>query len=394
MVKWTSDDSLKQYLREINGTFDIAKATNLYQAKVVKMPISNKAQETKVTGYISNQSYITLDNDINGTKSFQIPYGKPGRDVAGMSKGDKVIVTLVGNKIVAIEADNIEKVIEKTIDGIKVKKQTKPVTPKIELSTKGFYVEQKHQRVLDALTNAVIKNRKNVAVGLNGAAGYGKTSLAEHFANINNLPLLEIDCSTIDDTQAWFGTPALRDGNTSFELTQLSHFLTKGNCVVTFDELNRAPVWVTNALLPILDHRQKTSMRNVDIQVGNGIAFFVTQNIGWDYAGTNPVDKALRRRFRGIITVDALPPNVESVVMMYHHAISSDICTKIVTVMNKLRKSLVDYQVNVSTATSINIALWIDNGLTPRESFELAIINDAPEDAKKIVLDAISLEGF
>lgn len=397
-IKFNYDDFKIEFDKYITSNrIDLSKLKSI---GLNEMPISNKAQEIKVPGYVSNSNYVTLDQDINGTKSFKVMFGKPAKDMANFKKGDRVLVTLVGTNVYSIEKHEISEKLDAMISGVSENTknttfQTKPKSqkPKVKLSDRGFYVDRKHQRILDALTNANSKN-VNAAIGVYGAAGYGKTSLAEHFAYMNKLPLLEIDCTTIDDNLAWFGTPTLRDGSASFDLSQFSEFLMKGNCVITFDELNRAPVWVTNSLLSILDHRAETIVKNIKIKVGKGISFFATQNVGWDYAGTNPIDKALRRRLKGIIKVDALPPDVENVVMMYHHSIDNDVCTKIINVMNKLRKSLVDYSINVSTATSIDIAFWIDNGLSPRESFELVIINDAPEDAKKIVLDAINLEGL
>jgi len=346
--------------------------------------MTQKLNENRVTGEIRNGN-VVLDHPFNEAKSWKLDKKYLGR----FDEYEKVVVVFQDRKIVDMFETTVRNVDEKLQDD-------KPKTKLIP--EHGFYVSEDQQKVLEIAAKAFNDQAnpyKGFVIGLTGEAGYGKTSIAQHFAHMNNLPILIIDCATIPDNENWFVVPEFKNHETQFTPTKFTDFLRMGNCVILFDELNRMPTWVSNALLPILDHRRFTSVRSVDIVANGNIAFFTTANQGADYAGTNPIDKALRRRTLGVLKVGVLPELVETELLETRMQIDREFAKNIVKVFTSLRSSkLKEYPVNISTGTSLNVAWWIKYGATIREAFTLAIINDAPEESHKIIIDRLNILGY
>lgn len=359
-----------------NKSIGLIEMANMTQ-KLGEMKIES------VTGKVINSgNFILLDTNFNNARSWRIPNKFLS---SNLKDGDLVTVLFVENKI------------ESIIKGFDSKPEEKPIVRESFIPESGFYVTPDQKRILDVASKAfndVNNPHKGFVVSLRGKAGTGKTSLAQHFAFSNELPILIIDCSTISDSGDWFLIPGFKNQETVFDKTKLTEFLISGNCVVLFDEINRMPSHIGNALLPILDHRHFTSLRGVDIQVNNKVAFFMTSNHGYEYTGTNPIDQALKRRIIGTIKVGDLPPVVETELLVKRMGLDWNIAESIIKVFVSLRDSeLKDYPVNISTSTSLNVAWWVNYGATIRDAFTVSIINDAPEETHKIILDTLNTYG-
>lgn len=389
-VRWTADKVRVEFDKTvISGTSGTSKfytsvltkeMTLITENEENEMALTEKLESTKLSGVVINDTMITLDKTFNGAKSFKFP---KEIDSSVFRINDKVVCTFVGGKCTSVE---------KLVDFVDETLSNKPKKNRVKLlPDDGFYVTPFQQKVLQAAYKAVSNKIENVIISLVGAAGYGKTSIAEYYARINNLPILIVDCSTISDNQEHFIIPEFKSGETHFALTEFSKFLQMGDCVVVLDEINRMPSWVSNSLLPVTDHRKATHLRGIDIKVASGITFFYTSNMGAEYTGTNPLDRALKGRVMGTMLVDVLPNDVEIELLEKRHNVEYESAVKILDVMNKLRESLKDYPVNVSTRTSLFIAFWVNLGLTIREAVELVVLNDAPLEAQKQVLEAIKL---
>jgi len=381
-----SQETLEKLDKIISNMYNssMLKSIGILESEKLEMAnMTQKLNETRITGEIRN-GYIVLDKSFNEVKSWKLDRKYMNR----FSQNDKVIVVFQDRKIVDI--------FETTVESVDEKSQEKPKTKLIPKHC--FYVNDEQQKTLDFATKAFNDQTnpyKGFVIGLTGEAGYGKTSIAQYFAQTNNLPILIIDCATIPDNENWFVVPEFKNHETQFTPTKFTDFLRMGNCVILFDELNRMPTWVSNALLPILDHRRFTSVRNVDVVANGNIAFFATENQGSDYAGTNPIDKALRRRMLGVLKVGVLPELVETELLETRMKIEYELAKNIVKIFTSLRSSeLKEYPVNISTSTSLNVAWWVKYGATIREAFTLAILNDAPEESHKIIIDRLNILGY
>lgn len=352
-----------------------------------------RVNEEKRYGKIIRMGSVLLDEEYNGAKTWNIENIK-GVNSYSLRQDTSVVVIFSGKKIVKVEdaLGYISKLIAQTNVDLK---QVQQKERKRQLPEDGFYITEFQRLVLEAIPKKLSEIKDNVIVALKGAAGYGKTSFAQYYARKNQKPILIIDCSTIADNEAWFVNPQFKGGETSYQLTKLSEFLMQGDCVILFDEINRMPTWVSNALLPILDHRKYTHVRGQDIQVSNNIVFFMTANEGMAYAGTSAIDQAIKRRIFGTIVVEALPQEIECEVLESRYGLDYEVSKNIVKIMSRLRedKTMKEYPVNVSTGTSLNVAFWVSSGLSLRQAFELAIQNDAPVETHKIIADSLGLTG-
>lgn len=253
----------------------------------------------------------------------------------------------------------------------------------------GFWISPKTKNILNTC-QAILDDNQYFALQLSGASGYGKTSIAQYAAQAFNKPLTIVDCSTVTDNIEWFGSMGASDGNTYFQETEFAEALVNGNCIILFDEANRVETWISNTLLPILDHRKSITIRNKTYQAGESIGFFFSTNEGWEYAGTNPIDKALKGRINGKINVGALPTNVEEYLLFDRFGIQPLDIKIIVGTLNIVREQLKQGLTNASTRTSLNIAMWVKYGLNIKDAFELAMLNDANEDERKVIVDALN----
>lgn len=348
-------------------------------------------KEEKRIGKLINDLYIKLDEPYNSATTFRIPDIYYGR--FDYKDNESLIVTLIDGKISTIDLlSDYEKNIGQNI---KVQKNdAKNRTAKKDLIPEsGIYLTEFQRNIFD-VASKMLNAGDDVIFTLVGAAGNGKTTLPELFAKENNLDIFTLDCSTIDDALTWFLIPELKNGETVFTLTEFSEYLIRGNCVIVLDEISRTPgSWVSNALLPLFDDRKGTRIRNIPIKVGERVAFFWTENIGYDYTGVGQIDKALRRRKIGTILVDSLPNDVEIELLMKRRNLSEPTAIEIVKVISRLRKDLKDYSVNVSTATSLNIGAMCKHGMNIRDAFTLAVGNDAHDEPKvqKCLTDALNL---
>lgn len=355
---------------------------------MLEMALTAKVETIKKAGKIANDSYVTLEEEMNGVKSFKIP----DHVKRTFKIGDKVVVTFAEKKVkdIQLTADYIN---ENIVD--KVEKPKKSNQPKEKLIPEhGFYVTPAQEKVLKITNQEVMKDKENVILSLVGAAGYGKTSIAQYYAWKYNQPILVIDCSTIADNQEWYVNPEFKNGETNYQITELVKFLANGFCTIVFDEINRMPSWLSNVLLPILDHRKETRVREISVKAKNGITFFFTSNQGAEYTGTNPLDKALLGRVMGSLLVNVLPEDVEIELLQMRHGVKESDSEKIVQLMTRLRESVVkSYPVNLSTRSSLYLAFWVNAGLTLREAVEIVIENVTPYEVRKAIYEALNLVG-
>lgn len=354
--------------------------------KDLEMAITQKLNEITLTGKFQN-GMIVLDDLFNGAKSWKLDKKYDGQ----FWNDEKISVTFRDNKLTGVKRLHVKQV---------KNQETKKEKQKLynQLPEHGFYLTDEQQSVLTVASKAfndIDNPYKGFVVALKGEAGTGKTSVAEYFSNDNKIPLLTIDCSTIPDNESWFVNPAFKNGETRFDLTNFSEFLMSGNCAILFDEINRMPTWVSNSLLPILDHRRQVIVRGINVKANNKIAFFMTSNEGVAYAGTNPIDKAIERRTIGTIICTTPPEDIETEILIKRMKIEIPVAENIVKIFTRLRanEELKEFSINLATGTSLNVAFWVKYGASIREAFKTTISNSAPYEASKIIMDSLSLTG-
>ena len=163
----------------------------------------------------------------------------------------------------------------------------------------NYYVDKRIRDMVTALTK-----KGNANFLLSGPPGSGKSSFAEQFAAVTGRPIFDVACGRMQEVGQWFGEMAFSpEHGTYYKTSAFVEALATPNCVILLDEINRVESpKVNNALLPILDHRQRVFVEEIgrDILVAEGVVIFATINEGLDFNGIDPIDLALRDRFYSI----------------------------------------------------------------------------------------------
>lgn len=159
---------------------------------------------------------------------------------------------------------------------------------------------------LPSRTRVVEQLVQNIELGestfILGERGIGKTLLAQIAATRLGRPIETFHFSALFDSEAAIsGALVLRDGDTRFVRSRFVHAISTPNTIVLLDELNRAPGDALNALLSLLDFQARLVLdleeedRRV-VERAPGVVFVATANVGADYVGTEPLDRALTDR--------------------------------------------------------------------------------------------------
>jgi MoxR-like ATPase len=257
----------------------------------------------------------------------------------------------------------------------------------------GHWLSKDEREIFGAIRNRLVRGG-HVNVRLSGESGYGKTSKVEALAHYLDLPIEIIDCSTVLDTESWFGYQEARDGSTVFLHTRFTELIRNGNCVILLDEANRVEPQLSNSLFPVLDHRRRTVVHNEEIVVGPSVVIAMTVNTGIKYAGINVQDQALLNRTHGAIEVGPLPQKIERDLLRFHYPdIEENQILEIVAAATELRKTVATHRldVDVSTRTTLKVAEWIYDGATPDQAWRWSLLNIADEQARKPLNDALNL---
>lgn len=250
------------------------------------------------------------------------------------------------------------------------------------------------ERVLFGMAANIVNHGDHLNLLLKGPSGYGKTSKLEALGKHLGLPVVIMDCSTVLDTESWFGYQEARDGSTIFIPTSFTEAIERGNAVVILDEVNRVEPILGNSLFPVLDHRRRTNIHGRDIAVGPGVIFGMTINFGIKYAGTHVMDAALTNRIDMGIEVGAMPQKVEAkAITTLFKDLAVEAVDQILALVTELRKVVEKNMMesDVSTRTSMKLALAMTNGMTLQEAAKFVVVLLAPAEERKILQDAINL---
>lgn len=186
-----------------------------------------------------------------------------------------------------------------------------------------------------------------------GPSGWGKTSLPKHFAKINGLNFLRMDCSKVRDPEEWFGFRGALNGSTTFTKSDFVVAIETGNVVIVLDEINRIEPYIANTLFPILDDACEITINNDKIKAGKNVLIVGTINVGFEYTGTFQMDAALANRFEIICPALKIPASEEVKVLANREALTVEVASKIVDLAEKIRSLNV---VDCSLRTTLSIA--------------------------------------
>lgn len=253
------------------------------------------------------------------------------------------------------------------------------------------WLSSDEQTVFSAAANAIDQGGW-MNILLKGQSGYGKTTKFEALAKFLELPLVVVNCAVITDPEAWFGQPEASNGTTDFHLTEFAQAIQKGKCVIVLDEINRVSTEIANPLFSLLDNTKKVVVHNKEVSVAPGIVFGATVNIGVKFAGTFLIDAALANRFDVAIEVQPMPQKEEGKMLkkLFSSLTDAEI-DKILAVSGELRETVnrQGLDIDVSTRSSIKLAMLMNLGMNLNEAIKFVILNMAPAEDRKPLQDVI-----
>jgi len=228
---------------------------------------------------------------------------------------------------------------------------------------------------------------------LRGPKGTGKTTLPRIYAAACKRPFFSMDCGAVSELSDWWGDKELEGGRTFTVRAALVDALETENCVVLLDEANRTHPENLNALFGLLDHRRAAwvPLLRREVRVARGVTFFTTLNEGTEYAGTNPVDSALRDRFSYTIVTTWPPELEEAAILVGRTGVDQDMAAKLVRFANTVRRTPAIHYA-LSTRALLATCQCLQEGMALQEAALFTVVNAAPEDVdRKLLLQALQM---
>ena len=253
----------------------------------------------------------------------------------------------------------------------------------------NIYINNTNARVLLAV-NALAERLSAANALFVGPSGCGKTASAEALGIKTGKNVCRIDVSLNEDAISWFFERIIKRNTIRSIPTQFTEMVQMGNSVIILDELNRIQPHVANPLFPLLDHARRTQVLGKEIVVGDNTIFAATANQGWQYTGTFVSDAALTNRMNATVRVDYIKePEIETEILT-RRGINKDVAKVIVTILHELRRSASAVEVDFSTRSAINIGELTEVGLDLTEACMCGLVNAAPAETQKSLLDIIN----
>jgi len=254
-----------------------------------------------------------------------------------------------------------------------------------------FWISEQNQ----AIARTWMALRRDAGVVMNmmavGPSGCGKTEGLARLAEEFGVPFYKIDCASITTTDKWYGhkeVVASEDGpQTLYVKSEHLRWLAAEDCepgIVVYDEINRLPGPLLNALIPIFDGSQRIWVPDLGIYstVHPDTMIAATANLGVGYTGTFGLDIALHDRF-GVVLEQTFPPaNEEETILVKRTGIDAPRAKQLVQVATQARAKAHDQTLSryVSTRALIDWARWVTTGMNMTDAAEATFVKKFSDD--------------
>lgn len=243
---------------------------------------------------------------------------------------------------------------------------------------------------------------------LKGPTGCGKTVLVSFLAKAFSKSMFSYNMGEMHDPVAGLvGVNRLKsaDGITvsEFDLANFARELDTPNALFLWDEVSRMPFQGSNLLFPVLDPTQGNSLplsynqsdQIRKIPLGDNSVIFATANLGSEYTGVIPMDRAFKDRMF-LVEIDYPPKEQETALLHKKYGLSVKEASQIIGIVDSVRTA---YKAgNLSTGVSVRytqaIASLVRDGFTVLFAVKAVLLPlfDGDEDTgdKKTVLTVIA----
>lgn len=249
-----------------------------------------------------------------------------------------------------------------------------------------FWVEDLALKLLVAIEQRAV-NGENINIFLTGPTGAGKSSLPEQFAALNKRLCFVQHCELVVEAGDWWGQKEMDiERGTYFEKAAFVTAIQTPGAVVIMDEVNRTHPDNLNPLFGLLDHRRRAwvPVMNDEIKVAEGVTFWFTLNMGFDYQ-VNPVDLALLNRAQVTIPMRYPPKAWEINLLKEKGGVGEDTAEKLAEFARTVRNNP-RLHVAISPRQLIEAATLVRYGVPIHDSVMVSTINGASEDMDKTAL--------
>jgi len=217
-------------------------------------------------------------------------------------------------------------------------------TSKFYVLNTPTYVEQDNElKVLEAHW------RSQVPLLFVGPKGVGKTLSIAHFARVNNIPIIQYDCS--EDSKRWDLIGRFVDVGT-YELGVMPLAIEvankEGKCILVFEELNALSPNMQKTLNQLLDWRRHVYVPELNkvyrLEPNAKLLIAATMNPS-TYGGVFELNEDLRSRFAEY-HVSYPRTDVEQKVVSMYDGVPDDLVQKLITLANESRAGTLSYVIS------------------------------------------------
>jgi hypothetical protein len=168
-----------------------------------------------------------------------------------------------------------------------------------------LHIERVFDGVLESQVFDFARDNQRTVL-LTGPAGTGKSSAAEHYAHIRNIPFVVVECTQQIDQTVLHGrfVPTGVGNSTKWKYSQFATAIQQPS-VILINELSRLQPKAASLLLRVLNERELiVDQLNQVIKVHPECLFIADQNTGQGYTGVQRQDDALYDRMQPKLEFD------------------------------------------------------------------------------------------
>ena len=201
-----------------------------------------------------------------------------------------------------------------------------------------------------------------------GPTGSGKTHLVKLLSEATGKQLIPFNAGEILDAITTLkGTIRLVQAQTVFVPSRFIMAIQQPNSLILLDEITRIPRDAMNSLFSLLDWQGFIALDEADtptlVRIAEEVVFFSTANIGAEYVGTNPMDRAFQDRWF-MLELSYPPPEEEAKIIAQRTGVAPETAKKLAIFGYQCRALWQNGTLStpVSTRTLLNAAALIADG--------------------------------